>query len=121
MGKVSTFFDGLLCIALLGGIGYGGYYLYSNLEPIPTSQVDFNNNSTQNNTQVTDNIETTLNGDTQSTESIANEQTTEPPTTHESGVMFRNVQVSNDTDLHSGNLVNITIDNYMNYNIDFHK
>ena len=37
MGKISTFINGLLCVALIGGFAYGGFNVYSNISKIPNS------------------------------------------------------------------------------------
>lgn len=92
MGKISTFINGLLCVALIGGFAYGGFNVYSNISKIPNSD------------DTTFTIgESSINGDVSTDETTSND------------VLFRNVQVDNSTDLYSGNLVNVTIDNYNDY------
>jgi len=90
MSKVSTFIEGLVCVALVGGMFYGGFNLYSNLSEIPNSNIDA--------AQIGD-----------SNQDSSSDETTVPT------VLFRNVQVDNNVDLYSGNLVCITVDNYQNY------
>jgi D-alanyl-D-alanine carboxypeptidase len=85
MGKGLTVFSGLLSVVLLLGVSYGVYNVYSNLDSISTGDDPLG----------------------------ASDSSTTDGTSM--GASFRNVQVSNTSDLHSGNLVNITADNYTDY------
>lgn len=90
MGKVSTFFSGLLSVALLGGFCYCGFNVYSNLNSLSD--------------------DTTL-GYSDSEDGSTTETT-------ESRVLFRNVQVNNRYDLYAGSLACVNADNYTDYDLD---
>ncbi|MCD7800779.1 MAG: D-alanyl-D-alanine carboxypeptidase family protein [Ruminococcus sp.] len=94
MGKISTFINGLLCVALVGGICYEGFSIYSSFSRIPNSNVTSISIGESN---------------------VNNEISQTEETTTDGSVLFRNIQVENKVDLYSGNLVNVTIDNYSDY------
>lgn len=85
MAKGINIFSGVLSVLLIAGVCYGATSLYSNLNALPEGDSAIGTSSTPNS----------------STDSIV--------------ASFRNVQVINSHDLHFGDLVEVTSDNYLDY------